>query len=107
MTNTKLSKNFSLSEFTKSDVTPYTLALLKQLAAQLQIIRNVLQDYAVDKKKAVTISINSGVRTQADYDRLIKNGYNPSKTSDHFAGLQILSTPTLGAADIKVSNCSL
>lgn len=107
MTNTKLSKNFSLSEFATSDVTPYTLALLKLLASQLQIIRNALQEYAVDTKKAVSITINSGVRTQADYDRLVKSGYNPSKTSDHFCGLQLLCSPTLGAADIKISNCKL
>ena len=107
MTNTKLSTNFSLSEFTKSDVTEYTLALLKLLALQLQSIRNALQEYTVDKSKAVTIVITSGVRTQEDYDRLVKKGYNPSKTSDHFCGLQQLSKPTLGAADIKVTNCKL
>ena len=107
MKDVSLSKNFKLSEFVKTDVTDYTLALLKLLASQLQIVRNKLQDYAVDKKKAVSISINSGVRTEEDYKRLIKNGYNPSKTSDHFCGYQLLSKPTLGAADIKVSNCSL
>lgn len=107
MTNTKLAKNFSLSEFAKADVTPYTLSLLKLLASQLQIIRNALQEYAIDKKKAVTISVQSGVRVNGDYERLVKAGYNPSKTSDHFCGLQMLSKPTLGAADFKVTNCSL
>lgn len=107
MKNVSLSKNFKLSEFVNHDVTDYALALLKLLASQLQIVRNKLQDYAVDKRKAVTININSGVRTEEDYKRLIKNGYNPSKTSDHFCGYQLLSKPTLGAADIKVTNCSL
>jgi hypothetical protein len=107
MKDVSLSKNFKLSEFTKNDVTDYTLSLLKLLASQLQVVRNKLQDYAVDKKKAVSISVNSGVRTEEDYKRLIKNGYNPSKTSDHFCGYQLSSKPTLGAADIKVFNCSL
>ena len=80
---------------------------MKLLASQLQIVRNSLQEYAKDKKKQVSISINSGVRTQADYDRLKKSGYNPSATSDHFCGLQLKSKPTLGAADIAVSNCIL
>lgn len=107
MKDVSLSKNFKLSEFTKNDVTDYALALLKLLASQLQIVRNRLQSYAVDKKKPVSISIHSGVRSEEDYKRLIKNGYNPSKTSDHFCGYQLLSKPTLGAADIKVNNCSL
>lgn len=107
MKNIKLSKNFSLSEFTKSDQSDYTISLLKLLASQLQIVRNFLQEYAINKNKAVSIIINSGVRTQADYDRLVKTGYNPSKTSDHFCGLQLCNKPTLGAADISVSNCKL
>lgn len=107
MKDVSLSKNFKLSEFTKNDVTDYALALLKLLASQLQIVRNKLQSYAVDKKKPVSISIHSGVRSEEDYKRLVKNGYNPSKTSDHFCGYQLLSKPTLGAADIKVNNCSL
>lgn len=107
MKDVSLSKNFKLSEFVKTDVSDYTLALLKLLASQLQIVRNKLQAYAIDKKKSVSISINSGVRTDEDYKRLVKNGYNPSKTSDHFCGYQLMSKPTLGAADIKVSNCSL
>lgn len=107
MKDVKLSKNFKLSEFTSVDQTDYSIALLKLLASQLQIVRNGLQEYAKDKKKQVSISINSGVRTQADYDRLKKSGYNPSETSDHFCGLQLKCKPTLGAADITVSNCNL
>ena len=107
MKDLTLTKNFKLSEFTKTDLTEYSLALVKLLAANLQVIRNKLQEYAKDPNKPVTISISSGVRTQADYERLVKNGYNPSKTSDHFAGYQLLSKPTLGAADIKVGNCKL
>lgn len=107
MKDINLSKNFKLSEFTSVDQSDYSIALLKLLASQLQIVRNNLQEYAKDRKKQVSISISSGVRTQADYDRLKKSGYNPSETSDHFCGLQLKCKPTLGAADITVSNCSL
>lgn len=107
MKDINLSKNFKLSEFTSVDQSDYSIALLKLLASQLQIVRNNLQEYAKDRKKQVSISISSGVRTHADYDRLKKSGYNPSETSDHFCGLQLKCKPTLGAADITVSNCSL
>ena len=85
MTNKKLTENFSLSEFIKTDPTDYQLQLLQLLADNLQSVRNFLQEFALPKK-TVSISINSGVRTQADYERLVKNGYNPSNTSDHFCG---------------------
>ena len=106
MKDVKLAKNFSLSEFTKTDVTDYQLSLLKILAGELQKVRDFLQDFK-SGKSAVSISINSGLRTQADYDRLKKSGYNPSATSDHFCGLQLQGKPTIGAADIAVKNCSL
>ena len=106
MKDKKLTNNFKLSEFIKVDPNDYQLALLQLLADNLQLVRDFLQEFALPKK-TVSISISSGVRTQADYDRLVKNGYNPSKTSDHFCGLQLLSKPTLGAADIVVKNCSL
>lgn len=106
MTNKKLTENFSLNEFIKTDPTDYQLQLLQLLADNLQSVRNFLQEFALPKK-SVSISINSGVRTEADYERLIKNGYNPSKTSDHFCGYQLQAKPTLGAADISVKNCSL
>lgn len=106
MKDVKLAKNFSLSEFTKTDVTDYQLSLLKILAGELQKVRDFLQDFK-SGKSAVSIGINSGLRTQADYDRLKKSGYNPSATSDHFCGLQLQGNPTIGAADISVKNCSL
>lgn len=107
MQDIRLSKNFKLSEFTKIEQTDYSLALLTLLASQLQIVRNNLQDYAKDKTRQVSISINSGVRTSADYDRLKKAGHNPSETSDHFCGLQLKCKPTLGAADIRLTNCNI
>lgn len=106
MTDKKLTPNFKLSEFINIDPTEYQLSLIQLLAENLQKVRDKLQDYAIVKKK-VSIVINSGVRTQEDYDRLKKTGYNPSKTSDHFCGLQLLCSPTLGAVDISVKNCKL
>jgi hypothetical protein len=32
------------------------------------------------------MKISSGVRTLADYNRLVKQGYNPSVKSDHYCG---------------------
>ncbi|MCL4102517.1 hypothetical protein [Fibrobacter sp. HC4] len=95
MTDKYLTPNFKLSEFTKSSVTDYQLSLLQLLAKNLQKVRDLLQPYAVSGKR-VSISITSGVRTAEDYNRLVKNGYNPSKTSDHFCGLQMAGEPTLG-----------
>lgn len=69
-------------------------------------MRDKLQDFAVKGKK-VSITITSGVRTLNDYNRLKNNGYNPSTTSDHFCGFQLMAKPTLGAADISVKNCTL
>jgi hypothetical protein len=106
MTDKKLTSNFKLSEFTKSDPTDYQLSLLKILANELQIVRNRLQEFK-EGMKPVYVVITSGVRTKADYDRLVKKGYNPSKTSDHFCGYQTDGNPTLGAADINVYNCSM
>jgi len=106
MTNKSLTKNFKLSEFISTDPTEYQLCLLTILAENLQKVRDLLQIYAVDGK-TVSIGISSGVRTQADYDRLKAKGYNPSKTSDHFCGLQLDCKPTLGAADIYIKNCKL
>lgn len=107
-TSTKLTENFALNEFTKGkSVNDYQLSLLKLLAENLQKLRNYLQQFAKDKKKAVCITISSGVRFQGDYERLKAAGYNPSATSDHFCGLQTLAKPTVGAADISVTNCTL
>ena len=107
MTDFKLTQNFKLSEFTSTDLTPYQTALVQLLANNLQKVRDYLQQFKVDPKKNVSVGISSGVRTQSDYDRLIKKGYNPSKTSDHFCGLQLACKPCIGAVDVYVKNCSL
>ena len=106
MKDIQLTKNFKLSEFTKEDLNEYQIALIKLLAKNLQIARDLLQEYAVDGKN-VTVTINSGVRTQSDYERLVNKGYHPSKTSDHFCGYQLLAKPTMGAADLHIGNCKL
>ena len=74
----KLTTNFSLNEFTNETVTPYQQSLLQLLANNLQKVRDYLQQFKKDTKKNVSIGISSGVRSQADYDRLVKKGYNPS-----------------------------
>lgn len=107
MATVKLTANFNLSEFTSESVTEYQQALLQLLADNLQKVRDYLQDFKSNVNKSVCICISSGVRTQADYDRLVKKGYNPSKTSDHFCGLQLSGKPTIGAADVYVKNCKL
>jgi len=109
MASVKLSANFSSSEF-GSNLNDYQLALLKILAGNLQIVRDRLNSMDIKKVKTkdITISISSGVRNKADYDRLKANGYNPSATSDHFCGWAINAPkPTLGAADITVGNCKI
>ena len=106
MKDVKLSENFKLSEFAKFELTNYQIDLLRILAQELQVVRNRLQEFRVGNKP-VTITITSGVRTKEDYERLIKSGHNPSKTSDHYCGYQLNGNPTLGAADIRVNNCSM
>lgn len=104
--NKQLTKNFNLSEFSSYDLNEYQISLLQILANNIQIVRDRLQPYAV-KGKAVSVSIRSGVRRQDDYNSLKAKGYNPSATSDHFCGLQLLSKPTIGAADTVFLNCKL
>ena len=103
----KLTENFALEEFSKEKLTEYQIGLLRMLATQLQKLRDNLQEERMDPQKPVTIGISSGVRTMADYERLKQKGYHPSKTSDHFCGLQLDGKPCLGAADIYIKNCRL
>ena len=91
----KLTENFALEEFSKEKLTEYQIGLLQMLATQLQKLRDGLQEERIDPKKPVTIGISSGVRTMADYERLKKKGYHPSRTSDHFCGLQLDGRPCL------------
>ena len=103
----KLTDNFKLSEFCDpKQVNDYQVALLEVLAEELQALRDLLQNHKIGKK-AVTITITSGVRTKEDIARLKKQGYHPSENSDHLCGFQPNGLPTLGAADIVVSNCDM
>lgn len=103
----KLTENFKLSEFCDpKKVNDYQIELLTVLAKEMQLVRDLLQDHK-SGDKPVTIKITSGVRTNADITRLKKQGYHPSENSDHLCGLQPNGLPTLGAADITVSNCKL
>jgi len=104
--NKQLTKNFNLSEFSSYELNEYQISLLQILANNIQVTRDELQPYSINGKP-VAISIRSGVRKQADYDALKAKGRNPSATSDHFCGLQLLSTPTIGAADTVFLNCKL
>ena len=65
----------------------YRKILIYQLATNLQVIRSKLP-------AGCYMKITSGVRTLADYERLKKAGYKPSKTSDHNCGLAIPLSPS-------------
>lgn len=110
----KITKNFSFYEFrpkgrpkTWLPSNEYQKKLIVELAQNLQIVRTAMP-------RRTWMQITSGLRALADYDRLVRSGYRPSKTSDHNCGNAIrLSTgsrkfkkygPTynfsVGAADI-------
>ena len=82
----RITKNFSFYEFrpkgkpkTWLPTVDYQRRLIINLATNLQIVRSAMP-------KGSHIQITSGVRSADDYTRLIKSGYNPSKTSDHNYG---------------------
>lgn len=85
----------------------YQEFLLRNLAINLQIVRDHVPN-------DVYMRVTSGVRTIADYNRLILSGYNPSETSDHYYGKAVkIKNPrkrkkfgttynfSVGAADIQ------
>ncbi len=89
MPGKKVSENFFYSEFRPAGaplawmpVSEYQDELLKSLAANLQVVRDSMQ-------QGSSITISCGVRVFKDYDRLKNAGYNPSYTSDHFCGLAV------------------
>jgi len=93
-----MTKNFSFYEFrpknTKRTWQPsseYRKMLLKELVTNLQVVRSKMP-------KGAYMKVTSGVRTKADYDRLIKQGYHPSKTSDHNFGSAIPLSPSSAKA---------
>lgn len=81
-----ITSNFSYSEFRPYSApyewrpsSDYSKMLLDNLAKNLQVIHDALP-------YNVTMRISSGVRTLSDYNRLVKQGYNPSVKSDHYCG---------------------
>ncbi len=109
-------KNFSESEFgigehSKLDVRLRCFVLM----SSLQRVRNVVNTgkflkFRIDPKKEISMRISSGVRTSQDYDRLVSQGYYPSKTSDHFFGIHPTTRQpypqSTGAGDVKFGNCN-
>jgi len=84
----KVTNNFAFYEFRPSGspkswmpTSKYQKKMIVSLAKNLQIVR--------DKISKGYMKITNGVRVEEDYNRLIKNGYKPSKTSDHYFGLAI------------------
>jgi len=116
-----ITDNFSYYEFrpkgkpkTWKPGSEYRKLLLKNLATNLQVVRSKMP-------KGSWMVVTSGVRMGSDYSRLKKAGYNPSKTSDHYAGAAIPLHPShykykkfgetynfaVGAADIVPRNMSV
>lgn len=84
-----ITRNFSYYEFrpkgrpkTWKPSNEWRKLLIKNLAKNLQVVRSAM-------KKGCWMILTSAVRSDADYTRLIKLGYKPSKTSDHNTGLAI------------------
>ena len=97
-----ITKNFSFYEYRPKGQPKswkpsslYQKTLITNLAENQQVIRNELPSGAYMK-------ITSGVRTLADYDRLINAGYNPSKTSDHNCGVSIPLKPDVVSPGMSI-----
>ena len=83
----QISDHFWYSEFCKRDhhiLTVLQMHMIQCLARDvLEPIRKFLCDQFSDE---ISMKIISGVRFPSDHNRLKKQGYNPSETSDHFFG---------------------
>jgi len=83
----KLSDNFWFYEFSDRDpsiLTPIQIHMVENLAQNiLQPIRAYLSDVF---DKDVPMKVVSGIRFPSDHNRLKKQGFNPSETSDHLFG---------------------
>ncbi len=91
----KLSKNFWLSEFTSRPAPALTGFEMYMLQCLCKNILEPLREFLGNGK----IHVSSGMRSPADYHRLISEGYFPSRRSDHFFGNEIYPY-SVGAADI-------
>lgn len=116
----KISDHFWFSEFSKRDpaiLTPVQMYMVKHLAQDiLEPIRSYL---GTALKSEVLMKIVSGFRFPSDNNRLVKQGFNPSETSDHlFGNIVKLRNPakirlygkyyqySVGAADV-VPSCGV
>lgn len=107
MRNIKLSKNFSLYEFTFSKISKKHAVLSNkdyQLLLLQKLVDNIMQ---LVRNKFGTVYINSGIRDKYVFDTLKKNGYNPSKTTDHSFGIPEVNQFGAGAADFVMSGANL
>ena len=91
----KVSEHFWFSEFSERDpsiLTTIQMHMVKHLAQNiLEPIRAYLGQAFGNE---VAIKITSGIRFPSDHNRLKKQGYNPSETSDHlFGNIVKLSNP--------------
>ena len=79
---------------------PHQVVLLEAMTALIA----ELQDFL-----GVAVKAGCGLRSDADVKRLIAQGYNPSRTSDHFYGIPMpqkdgtFYTDSCGAADLYVA----
>ena len=89
----KITDHFWFHEFSKGDprkVSPLQWMMLLNLCNNLEIIRAFLTDHFDWKKKYrgrdMRIKVTNGIRLPSDNNRLRRQGYNPSETTDHFFG---------------------
>ena len=94
----KLSKNFSVKEFTTS-AGMVIVPTDEQIFCLRTLCNNLLQPI---RDEFGSVNITSGLRNLESYHRLITQGYPASKTSDHFAWCTANPKGT-GAADIHVA----
>lgn len=81
------------TEIVKSDVVLTEIQVMMVDYLIYQIITPIEQYYDI------TLAASSGFRSMYDYERLVRDGYNPSRTSDHFFGLMPF---TSGAVDVYI-----
>lgn len=83
----QVTEHFSFAELCKRDhhiLTPVQMEMVSRLCSDiLEPIRTYLTEQA---GKTISIKVVSGVRFPSDNNRLKKQGYNPSETSDHLFG---------------------
>jgi hypothetical protein len=95
----QLTTNFKSEEFLTGSQASKWEELEAAIQEQILELAGLLQTIRVHVKKPIVI--NNSFRSKADYERLKKGGYNPSKTSDHFFAQNIDGYKLgLGAADI-------